>query len=187
MRTQHWEGGNEHWVPPLPSKLSAIVTCWEKEILFSPMECHWVYQPNASPAWPGVVTQHKTYPIEFLFVLVIWFGLLLPLLFSRLSVTRSFFGILVFCFAFEVSRRRERTWNWVDREIGKIWGELSKGKDILHEKFNQSIFNEFNTYFAPRKINFIIGFEWCNKGYDCCFLILKLIESSSSYKSCGLQ
>jgi hypothetical protein len=44
-----------------------------------------------------------------LFVLVIWFGLLLPLLFSRLSVTRSFFGILVFCFAFEVSRRRERT------------------------------------------------------------------------------
>jgi hypothetical protein len=47
----------------------------------------------------------------------------------------------------------------VDREMGKIWGELSKGKDILHEKFNQSIFNEFNTYFAPRKINFIIGFE----------------------------
>jgi hypothetical protein len=43
-----------HEVPPLTKKLFAIHTCKKREIQFSSMEGHWVYQPHS---WAGLMTR----------------------------------------------------------------------------------------------------------------------------------
>lgn len=63
--------------PTANQELFAIETCWERENLFSPIECCWVavHTPGQVP-WPGIVGQHKTdFKSGFLydFFVLFWF------------------------------------------------------------------------------------------------------------------
>lgn len=55
-----------------------------KKNQFSPMQCHWVYQPQsrAGPDYPGVVAQHK---IDFIIFSCIFFFFLVLLIFLFLQ------------------------------------------------------------------------------------------------------
>lgn len=54
---QTWREGSGRRVPSLTKKLLVIDTGWEREDLFSSVECPWVYQGKAP--FPGIVGQHK--------------------------------------------------------------------------------------------------------------------------------
>lgn len=68
------------WVPSLIKKLFAIAYCWQRWSLFSPMECHYIYQPHcrAGPiprkSWPTPNKLHGIF-VGFLFhfILVVFF------------------------------------------------------------------------------------------------------------------
>lgn len=63
-----WTRGVDTKVLPTAKKLFEIDTCGGRENQFSPAEGHWVYRPySRAGSCPGVVGQHKTGSIHYLF------------------------------------------------------------------------------------------------------------------------
>lgn len=123
-------------------KLFAIDNCLES--LFSPTECHWLYQPQSRVApvprrsWP---TQNRFHGFLLVYLCVLFwsvchigflFFLSLVLIFiCCLCVVYIFWGFLC---------KRERIWDWVGRDVEKIWEELGEEKNIIKINCMKTIF-----------------------------------------------
>lgn len=114
-KSQQWEGG-----PRLYKRISSTDSCWQRENLFSVMESHWYikYIPGQAPCPNSVV---------LLLRFVLHFGIFC--LIGVLFVYVFCFPLLCFyvCFERERGRKRETTWSWMNREVGRTW-ELGERK-----------------------------------------------------------
>lgn len=99
--------GSGHKGPSQTKKLLAIATCWEKEIIFPQGSLTGYINFDPGQARARELDSINWIPC-FLFLWGFWFVL----------VFLSFVLFVMFFFFF----KKERTWSWVSREVGRIWG-----------------------------------------------------------------
>lgn len=136
IKSRHWEG--KRTVSPLPHKLFVMDTCCRRETPVSLLGCYCACQPHFRTGsvprsrWP---TQNRFCFYMCASWLFIGFGFLVCFLLPIFIFYFLLFFFPVFVFVSE----KERTWNWVDRAVGRSLEQLGERKE-----YNQNTLYEKN-------------------------------------------